>query len=75
MDKIDLKMNVKNCARCGGDHWMVFNPFQNPAYLPGGVFTHWAMCPVTQEPVLLMITEDEDIVHVSVEHKDDSSNS
>ena len=45
-----MKVTVRNCARCGEDHEMEFNPFSQ-----NGIddFTHWGMCPSINEPVLL----------------------
>jgi hypothetical protein len=45
---------VRGCARCGGDHRAVlFKPFRRAC----DPFTHWAACPRTGEPILLLITE------------------
>jgi len=46
-------MPVKTCARCGEDHIITFRRFKNPI----DRFTHWALCPNTNEPILLEIYE------------------
>lgn len=43
---------VKNCARCGGDHTIPFHQFADP---PEDTWSHWGMCPVTNEPLLMRI--------------------
>lgn len=46
--------NISNCARCGGNHVaMKFEPLKRA--MVEHSLTHWAMCPITQEPVLLGI--------------------
>jgi hypothetical protein len=51
---VAITTDVKNCARCGGAHnALEFAPLSNP---PDDI-THWALCPTTQEPILLTVTE------------------
>lgn len=46
--------NVIGCARCGEDHALRFTEFARPLETPGGVvFTHWAACPSTGDPILM----------------------
>lgn len=49
--------SIKNCARCKGDHeyiwWKPF--FINEDGLDA---THWALCPNTGEPILMLVKED-----------------
>lgn len=46
--------SIDGCARCGKYHRsVVCNTFTNVIEDPGGDFTHWTMCPVTHEPLLL----------------------
>ena len=62
-------MMVKDCARCGHDHdldELRMEKFTKPVklYLPNTTtvlyeYTHWAICPVTKEPVILMIIKGE----------------
>jgi hypothetical protein len=43
-------VDVNKCQRCGQDHAQVdFELLANPA----DEFTHWALCPVSQQPILL----------------------
>lgn len=48
-------VRVVGCARCGATHnaWR-FRGFRTPC----DGFTHWAMCPLTREPILLKIVSD-----------------
>jgi hypothetical protein len=50
-----LKVDVHGCARCGEDHKdMDFRAFRSPIFdSDGSVWTHWAICPNFDEPVLL----------------------
>ena len=53
-----MKINIKNCARCEGDHdQLEFEAFTNPP----GKETHFAMCPFYDEPILMWITIDIDV--------------
>lgn len=48
--------DVRNCARCGGHHIGIqFHPF---THAPEG-FTHFAACPINQEPILNTVTPDD----------------
>lgn len=41
---------INNCARCGGNHHKVyFREF----YRPHNEWTHWGLCPKTNEPIML----------------------
>jgi len=47
---------LKNCARCGGEHADIeFVLLTNPERCR---YTHWAMCPVAEQPILLRIAEE-----------------
>jgi len=52
-----LVTNVSGCARCGQNHeGLTFRPFaraRNPHY------SHWALCPTTGEPILLVVRDTE----------------
>lgn len=51
-----ITTDVGRCARCGGDHSLLsFSPFTNPIEESDGsvMWTHWALCPVNGEPILL----------------------
>lgn len=42
-------LNITKCPRCDGNHKrLVFKPFKQAV----SQYTHWALCPVTQEPLL-----------------------
>jgi hypothetical protein len=46
------KVEIKNCPRCRGDHQsMYITAFR----LPSSKWTHWALCPLTGEPVLFRL--------------------
>jgi hypothetical protein len=52
--------NVRRCARCAGDHDDVtFLPFTKPNVVgsTGITYTHFAMCPTTNEPILLRFVQ------------------
>jgi len=43
-------MTIQQCARCGGSHPdLNFQPFSSP----NPTYDYWAVCPTTQEPILL----------------------
>lgn len=47
-----MNYDIRSCARCGGDHDdIAFKMFARPA----GEISHWAMCPKTNEPLLLKV--------------------
>jgi len=50
------RVDIHGCGRCRGNHRdMEFVPFKlSPDLTP---FTHWALCPTTNEPLLLYFTE------------------
>jgi len=67
-----IKTNIGNCARCGSDHdGLEFTPFARPVVLArsAGIaaVTHWALCPVTGEPIMLHIVSDEVPLQMSLE--------
>ena len=50
-----MKIDVKSCQRCGTNHdQLEFKPLQNAA----DDYDWWAMCPSSNEPVLLRIVND-----------------
>ncbi len=56
-----ITLSIVGCARCHGDgHYdLIFAPFTFPVELDGGEpLTHWALCPVTGEPILLLFVSD-----------------
>ena len=46
-----FESTVINCARCGGLHTLEFVAFTTPPLDA----THWALCPRTQEPILMTV--------------------
>ena len=48
-DQRALWFNVKNCARCGGEHdHVLFIPLNG-----NDTYTHFAMCDLVRKPILL----------------------
>jgi hypothetical protein len=52
-----VAVKVSICARCGGDHLIEAKPFTFPSVIGSVRVTHWFMCPVREEPVLVWATE------------------
>lgn len=52
-----IKTTVVKCARCGGNHRdMQFSSFTRPIESDmEELWTHWVMCPDTNEPILMRI--------------------
>jgi ribosomal protein S27AE len=51
-----MKTDVKECARCGQDHaGITFTELINP-----GLVSHFAMCPVTNQPILMAIHDESE---------------
>lgn len=48
-------ISITSCARCGQDHKGVpIKQFEHPIEdTDGSLWTHWCMCPVNDEPVLV----------------------
>lgn len=54
--------DLVGCARCHGDghESIAFTPLAHPVETDGVVTaTHWAPCPTTHEPILMVFTEIE----------------
>ena len=51
---IEIRFEVKNCARCGGNHFIKGIPLKHPEF---GEFSHWGTCPNTNEPLLIIIEQ------------------
>lgn len=51
---------IFNCARCGGSHEHVkFNRFTYPIVDDNeDTWEYWAMCPVVNEPIIMMRVKD-----------------
>lgn len=53
-----LVTDVRCCARCGTDHERVtFRKFKRPVEGDNDMYTHWAMCSVSEDPILLDVKE------------------
>lgn len=51
----DYAVEVRNCARCGETHSLTFTKLKgDPIAALDGTFTHYAMCPVTEQPIVMM---------------------
>lgn len=51
-------IDITNCARCEQDHMTLeMKELKRPVNLLGnqGILTHWAMCPVEKDPILIKI--------------------
>lgn len=55
MKKKKIELVIKNCARCGEDHSLVFFALENPS----DEYTHFSMCPKLKQPILLKIQKIE----------------
>lgn len=55
----DQHISVTGCARCGEPHARLeFKRFQSPSRMAsGGRMTHWSMCPVSYEPIFLIVLD------------------
>jgi hypothetical protein len=51
----EITINVRSCARCGGDHEAVtFKKMDGPVIDDEKIIgTHWAACPKNGDPILL----------------------
>jgi hypothetical protein len=59
LDDKSILVIVKSCARCGEDHtYLEFKLFTEPMVIAEITFTHWAVCPVTKEPILMRIIDE-----------------
>jgi len=44
--------SIRNCARCGCSHdKLTFMKLKKPS----GEFTHWAICPQSEQPIMMKI--------------------
>lgn len=57
-DEQSFRVDLGSCARCGQDHDdLRFDPLSQAH--DDDEWSHWASCPETDEPVLLMIMEED----------------
>jgi len=49
-------ISLSNCARCGGAHEQLeVKPLDNPP----DRYTHFAMCPISQQPIMVKIVAEQ----------------
>lgn len=50
-------IDLHGCARCDGDGHpgIEFQPLTRPIEAEGVAFTHWAPCPSTGEPIVVLV--------------------
>ena len=54
----ELLLDIRHCSRCGGDHLqLLFNVFTRRH--SSFKYSHWAMCPEMQEPIMMYIVPEE----------------
>lgn len=53
-EKSEFFCDVINCARCGSDHQQLkMKKMLKPIKIARSVWTHWALCPLSQDPILV----------------------
>lgn len=52
----DMLAYIQDCARCGMDHEVLMKKFKRPVR----EWTHYSLCPITHEPILMKIVEVEE---------------
>jgi len=54
-----MAIDVRRCVRCGLDHpGLGFHKLLQPSiHQDGTAWTHWAWCPTTGEPIMLLVRE------------------
>ena len=69
LENFPVFFSIKRCARCGGKHnELVFTPFTRKVRdFPS--ITHWAMCPDSEEPILLHMLVDSDVPNKPVKKR------
>jgi hypothetical protein len=56
----DFTFSVTGCARCGGDHVeLAAVEFQRPPKDEDEEWSHWATCPETGEPILIVTPHEK----------------
>lgn len=46
---------VSRCGRCQREHDVIPRQLRQPIIVGEARFTHWAMCPLNDEPILILI--------------------
>ena len=62
MQAVDEIRTIKGCARCHGEghESLLFKAFVHPVEIKDEPpFTHYAICPVTDDPIMLQIWDEE----------------
>lgn len=57
-------MNITNCERCGKTHIVETRNFTKPIVILGVEFPKFAMCPETNEPIIISKEYDSDNLKV-----------
>lgn len=58
MTEEEKTYKITSCARCGKDHeGIVYKKLTNPLVHADTSFTHWAMCPDLDEPIMMYFIE------------------
>jgi hypothetical protein len=56
MKKLAITVDIKSCARCGQNHdKLIFKLLTQPQK----EWTHWVLCPVSAEPIMLKICSEQ----------------
>lgn len=50
---------LTNCARCGNNHEVEWIELKKPMEIGNYKFTHWCLCPDTDDPILMYIVKVE----------------
>ena len=55
MNPVAFKKTITGCARCDGEGHadLEWYEFTRPVKVEGWKYTHWAMCPTVNEPILM----------------------
>lgn len=53
----EFTIDIQGCARCDGEGHLglTFHRLRHPVELQGCALTHWATCPTTGEPIMLLV--------------------
>jgi hypothetical protein len=55
-----MNITISGCARCGENHKDIeIKEFTNPMGIHDITFYWWTMCPKLNEPILVLLTNDE----------------
>ncbi len=48
---------IRNCSSCGGIHMIKTHELEEPVRLDGDLYSHYALCPLTDETLLVIYDE------------------